>query len=1014
MAIGRAAVSRTQVQRGRLVGQLASRFDHRVAVIEAGAGFGKSLLLEQAMEARPAHHVDLFYRLTKADNTPTSLLGSIGTQLGGDSTAATLDAVIDALWHRAPSRIAVILDDCHHIADQSPMAQMLDELIERLPQNASLLLAGRTWPPLRLQRLLAQGEVLVLGEADLAFDDDELASFAELRQIENGRTFHTRWPALIELEAATGMTGAQRYLVEEALSGFDADRVEALRLLSVIDHFDDELVRKATDYTGTARQLVAEMPLVSESTDGVRPHDLWRELLSPQVSAEERREVVSVAASLHRSRRDLVSAVALLVAEDDDQGLREIVRELVCDHHSEYPLKVRRTVMAQTANRLDGLLEMDCLRAADLFGSDPSRALDPLRAAIVRAEAAGDREMELYTIFRHGDVLYRSSGVEELEELTVRLRAMAREAVPGAAAVLGLFESWLLMLDNRYADADHRLADPSLADFGPVAEVLPYFRTVMAAYSGFITQALAELETISASPTGRTQNRMGGFAMVQRWFLGQLTDEDRQRTLGLLDRIEDAGQTHLLVEGAASTSLFFASAGEVDQAHQLLIRAQQRAGALSANGSWGLYNLAQSQAVLQIFDGDEDAAAATLRTAVPAGGVLKGVSRQVCGKVEALYYLLVPETRPDWDSDAPGPELRLGRDVGRALVALREHDDAGPAAALPWNELNRLRTWAYEPHLAELAMAAVDQGTAEAANALESLRHDPRVHVQRALDRLPSGTAKRASKRLQTIARRPPTAVEIRVLGSTEVFLDGQLLKPAELTGRQRVHDLLLLLVAERRIRRTEVIDRLWSDKDETAGNNNLRVTLSGLNGALEPHRSAKEPTWFVRSSGEWIEFGGVEQLSLDVDRFESLLDEAEAADRAGSPQSALEALLVACDLYRGPYMADGADSDVGYYDRIRFRGRFAAAASRAAELSSGRGDGETAERLAARAIEADPVNERCHRALARALEQQNRVGAAREVLMVILGELANSGLSPEVATSELARRLGVPALSLD
>lgn len=465
---------------------------------------------------------------------------------------------------------------------------------------------------------------------------------------------------------------------------------------------------------------------------------------------------------------------------------------------------------------------------------------------------------------------------------------------------------------------------------------------------------------------------------------------------------------HLLVEGAASTSLFFASAGEVDQAQNLFDRAERHAGSLPAGGSWGLYNLAQCRAVLEILAGDEAAAAATLRTAVPPGGVLKGVSRQVCGKAEALYYLLVPETRPDWDSDAPGPELRLGREVGRALVALREEADLSLAAALPWEELSRLRTWAYEPHLAELALAAVEQGRSEATEALDSLRHDPRAHMERALDQLPPAATKRAKGRLQSIARRPASSLEIRVLGQTEVLLDGRLLDPSELTGRQRVHDLLLLLVGERRIRRIEVIDRLWSDKDETAGNNNLRVTLSGLNTALEPNRTTKEPTWFVRASGEWIEFGGVEQLTLDVDRFDSLLAEADAADAAGSPQTALEALLDACALYRGPYLADGADTDIGYYDRIRYRGRFAAAASRAAELSSGRGDGATAERLAAKAIEADPVNERCHRALARALELQNRLGAAREVLSVILDELAEAGLSPEDATSTLAQRLGV------
>ncbi len=977
-------------------------------VIEAGAGFGKSLLLEQAIAARPSHHLDVFHRVS-VDEVPASILSSIGTQLASTQTAATLDAVLQALWHRAPSRVAVLLDDCHHLEAGGETASMLDDFIDRLPQNASLVLSGRGWPPLRLQRLLAQGDVLVLSEDDLAFDDDEVEAFAELRAMSKGQTLHTRWPALMELEAATGMTGAQRYLVEEALSGFDHERIAALRLLSAVDRFDDELVREATSFAGTARELVADLPLVTESSDGVRLHDLWRELLGPQLTAGERRRVVRTAADLLRRRHDPVGAVGLLATSDDEEGQRAIVRDLVCDHHNVHPMKTRRTVMAQLSSSLDGSLEMDCLRAADLFTADPSRARPSLEAASARAREAGDTEMELFTIFRQGDVLYRSSGVSELEGLLVRLQDLANENVVGAAAVSGLFEAWLLMLDNDYVEAERRLDDPILANFAPVAEMLPYLRAVVSAYSGYITRALDEIETITASPTGRTQNRMGGFVMVQRWFIGALTGDDLQRTLALLDRIEEAGHTHLLVEGAATTALFFASAGEMEQARRLVARAEARSGSLPAGGSWGLYNLGQCRAVVALMDGDEQAAAEALRKAVPPGGVLTGVSRQVCGKLESLYYLLVPETRDDWEADDPGPELRLARDVGRALVALRDEADPKPAAALPWGELNRLRTWAFEPHLAELSLAAVEAGVGEAADALESLRHDPRAHIERATARLPAATAKRAVKRLATIPRRPAVAVEIRVLGPTEVLLDGRPVDPADLTGRQRVHDLLLLLVAERRIRRVEVIDRLWSDKDEASGNNNLRVTLSGLNKALEPHRSAKEPTWFVRTPGEWIEFGGVEQLSLDADRFAELLADAEAADVAGSPHAALEALLAACELYRGPYLADGIDTDIGYYDRIRFRGQFASAASRAAELSSARGDGVTAERLGVRAIEADPLNERCHRAVVRALEQQNRAGAAREVLSVFLDELTQAGLSADAETSALAQRLGLP-----
>ena len=118
------------------------------------------------------------------------------------------------------------------------------------------------------------------------------------------------------------------------------------------------------------------------------------------------------------------------------------------------------------------------------------------------------------------------------------------------------------------------------------------------------------------------------------------------------------------------------------------------------------------------MEGDEAAAASRLDAALPATGPFDGFARHVFGNVGAVLYALVPRSRAFFDDETTGPDLQVATDVGRALVALREHDSTAPAARLPWEDLDRLRTWAYEPHLAELALAAMSHGVMRANVAL--------------------------------------------------------------------------------------------------------------------------------------------------------------------------------------------------------------------------------------------------------------------------------------------------------
>ena len=66
-------------------------------------------------------------------------------------------AVADAMWRRAPTAVCLVVDDVHWLAPGSPGAMWLTALVDALPANGHVLLAGRWSPAVPLARLATQG-----------------------------------------------------------------------------------------------------------------------------------------------------------------------------------------------------------------------------------------------------------------------------------------------------------------------------------------------------------------------------------------------------------------------------------------------------------------------------------------------------------------------------------------------------------------------------------------------------------------------------------------------------------------------------------------------------------------------------------------------------------------------------------------------------------------------------------------------------------------------------------------
>jgi DNA-binding SARP family transcriptional activator len=1021
---------RPTVLRGRLLGRLARRHDRRVIMVIAGAGFGKTTVVRQMLcdPAPGPATVDVVVSLRTPAPDADGLVQVLADAVFGQPVEGVdVDRLVDLIWARSPEQVAVIIDDVH-LLDAGSSA-VLRELHDRLPHNGHLVLVGRRAPFALQRRALVDGSADVLGEDDLAFDDDELSAFERLRG-QNGTTGSTsdptRWPALLELERASGQSGVVQYLVEELLFGLDPDLLAVLRRLALHSSVDDELIAALTvpgdedDGTGAVPRpslstVVDALPMTAWSDGGscIVVHDLVREALVSDLDDGDRRWALGRIATVLAARGDHAAAVRLYDLVGDIDAIEGIARRLVDDLYMRDSTDLNRQLLAALRQSLGQHLVLDTIDAVLTLLDHPDRARPMLERAAERARAAGDEALETLCVLRLADDAYCAADHEALEGHAARLHELADAGSPSARRLSFVADVWCLSLAGRhgevvelvdrvvYTDGPEQL-DPEIRDYARFSWV------IHRAYSGHIVDALDAIDAKHAweLPDGLYANRLAGFALVQRWQLGQLTADQRAAAVVLVDRIEAMGQVALFVEGAATTALFHASAGDVATATSLLERAERQVPRLPAS-AWPIHTVAQCRAVLEVMAGDEPSAAATLRAGLPERGVA-GLPRFVYGATAALSYLLLPETRSVWDGEPCGPDHLLRLHVAHALVALRDRGDSSLAASLPWDDLARLRTWAYEPHLAELAVAALEAGTERAAAALDDLRHDPRRHLEALVGSADAPFARRAAAALRAVPRRPDDALRVNVLGAMTLRRTGVPIDDDVWTRRQRVRDLFGLLVHHRAINRATLAEAIWPDKTLDAAAGNLRYTLNQLLGVIEPHRDAAGPAWYVRSVGQQLVLVVDSLLVLDVDEFRSAMAAARVEDASGAPGRALDRYRAAIDAYAGPYLAGVSDDRWGYLERLGLQGDLVEAVSRSVDLLVAANELGEAERLAAKGVEVEPLNEHATGALVKVLLQRRRIGAAREVVSALLDELATVGMSPEPGTLDLVARLGI------
>jgi len=179
------------VPRTRLIEQLNKAVNHKLTLISAPAGFGKTTLLSKWISKSELSVA--WISLDKGDNDPVHFINYLIAALQdiqaniGKGILSLLQSpqqppiesiMVDLIKEFADitNNCVLVLDDYHSI-DIEKIHKIVEFLIDRLPPQIRLVIATRVDPTLPLARLRARTQLNELRVSDLSFTHDETSEF---------------------------------------------------------------------------------------------------------------------------------------------------------------------------------------------------------------------------------------------------------------------------------------------------------------------------------------------------------------------------------------------------------------------------------------------------------------------------------------------------------------------------------------------------------------------------------------------------------------------------------------------------------------------------------------------------------------------------------------------------------------------------------------------------------------------------------------------------------------------
>lgn len=361
------------VARPALLDRLLESVDNNpISLVCAPGGSGKTTLLAQLATQRRSGVTTLWLSIDADDNDtnrlfaaliqlmeplqlswevdPKALLASVAGSRA--QTRAALAALVNALCTSSAQRVVLILDDLHRIT-KTEAFELLDSLIERLPDHVSVVLGSRVEPPLSLARWRAYGELEAFGPEDLRFDTQEALQLALARHgvaltepvVRDAIDRTQGWIAglMLLLQSKVSARDSVRpdasdphrslfsYLAQEVLSELPEDLKDFVLRASILVELSPSLCAAVTG-RADARHVLADLyrrnlfvTAIDEITPVLRFHDLFRDFLQAELARHQprlKRELHEQAAQAETIASRAIDH--LLAAQLWDEAMRRI------------------------------------------------------------------------------------------------------------------------------------------------------------------------------------------------------------------------------------------------------------------------------------------------------------------------------------------------------------------------------------------------------------------------------------------------------------------------------------------------------------------------------------------------------------------------------------------------------------------------------------------------------------------------------------------------------------------
>lgn len=485
------------VARPLLEARLDEAGEHRLTLVVAGAGYGKTTHLAARAQSRGW----AWYTVDRDDASEAVLARGLGATLAragvgtdartagaavpGGSTPESLAASLADGVGEADVEVVLVFDDVHELGTGTGGSALLESLVRYAPPGLHLVLGSRDDPPFQIARLRGRGGLLEIGPRDLAFAVDDVEALLRSRVDVDAAEL-----AELLREATDGWPVAV-YLATEALRSerVDARRrlVESLvgRSVALFAFLADEVIGREPTETVTLLRTLAEL--------GRAPAALVEQLGATEATSE--------LAAL--SRRGLVVE---LPGDGREYALHALVRAFVV---------AEADASAESRE--------DVHRRAARWYVENDRPADALRHAILAADPGLTAELlgaiaHLVTLEGAGDLVLEAAATIPLSR-----RAYAGPGGIVHACILGgevrLAREWMAA----WAEEPAELESPAKEEYVAVLGAL------LATVEGSTRDAIAALQGFGAEPT----SFIASYSAYQLLSLGRVDEAEAMAERGM-------------------------------------------------------------------------------------------------------------------------------------------------------------------------------------------------------------------------------------------------------------------------------------------------------------------------------------------------------------------------------------------------------------------------------------------------------------------------------------------------